>query len=502
MKDDKISKLMLLKELYEKGIITAEQLDAEKAKIMSGEDSTPDPKDEAPINEGKNNVIDEGISVESSAQDDEKIGPSGINNMCLEQSQAVLEDEKAEYREGERESVAEINTIRPPKETKDISHRSHILLIIIAVIIGGVAAIYGIKQTNVPLCTLYDDGSWALNLYHKGICYQDNGESFLVIPKAEVISAIKLSIGRTGVIEKKTVSLPVSDLFVVREWGSINNNDIAAEKVDDLGIEIYSESRWPGQILLFMQDTKEYYLFPVRGLGYVPEGTYFIPYDRPIDNPYIGEYFYPFIKHYFESLVDSTPYAPVIYNESTKEFVRKGKLHMRITHMMMELPEDLNSKGTAKFIFEKCKPSIETSEMTRIANNAVQQYGFANYDAIKADYRRNSITANNKYLGRPYFFDLTLSGVSKREDENGKYYVESDDENVGDFYTDNDIYASFNYPIRVLILAAFTDIWMSWPYSRMEINGREAGYWGVITGETLEYLNVRSEEGITFYVNK
>lgn len=48
MKDDKVSKLMLLKELYEKGSITAEQLASEKAKIMGDANVALEPEIEKP----------------------------------------------------------------------------------------------------------------------------------------------------------------------------------------------------------------------------------------------------------------------------------------------------------------------------------------------------------------------------------------------------------------------------------------------------------------------
>ena len=70
MNDEVLSKLAVLKDLYEKGTITEEQLAAKKAKILSDDESTSEPKDVAQVNEGKDNEIDEGVSVESSAQDD------------------------------------------------------------------------------------------------------------------------------------------------------------------------------------------------------------------------------------------------------------------------------------------------------------------------------------------------------------------------------------------------------------------------------------------------
>lgn len=51
MKDDKVSKLMLLKELYEKGSITAEQLASEKAKLMGDANVAPEPEKPRAVNE-------------------------------------------------------------------------------------------------------------------------------------------------------------------------------------------------------------------------------------------------------------------------------------------------------------------------------------------------------------------------------------------------------------------------------------------------------------------
>lgn len=51
MKDDKVSKLMLLKELYEKGSITAEQLASEKAKLMGDANVAPEPEKPKAVNE-------------------------------------------------------------------------------------------------------------------------------------------------------------------------------------------------------------------------------------------------------------------------------------------------------------------------------------------------------------------------------------------------------------------------------------------------------------------
>ena len=51
MKDDKVSKLMLLKELYEKGSITAEQLASEKAKLMGDANVALEPENPRAVNE-------------------------------------------------------------------------------------------------------------------------------------------------------------------------------------------------------------------------------------------------------------------------------------------------------------------------------------------------------------------------------------------------------------------------------------------------------------------
>lgn len=357
-----------------------------------------------------------------------------------------------------------------------------------------------------PKATLYSDGNWGVYVYNKGIQYQSDYEGeFQIIPHTDKIPVYEMEIGETGGMVKKRIPIPVSDLFNVDNSGNIPNPDISARRVYDsdydvMGIELYSKTRWPGKVLLFINETKEYYLFPVGGIGRDPERSYYVPYKTPINNPYLKDYFKSSDRHYLDDYLEKTYYAQVVYNTTSKKFELNKKTFIRLLLTMEETPGDVNGKETAKLIYKKCEPSIKASELTRKANAAVKTYGFPDYDTILADYKRNSIMAENTYYGNYYFYVLTLGGISRSDSWNGKYYVSVDNKTVGGFYTDDEFYARISYPTKVLISATLSGFGYSWPEYIMVINGSSVKFWGFVQNESFGQLACQSPEGVNFYV--
>lgn len=448
MKDDKVSKLMLLKELYEKGSITAEQLDAEKAKIMSGEDSTPDPKDEAPIYEGKNNEVDEGVSVGSSAQDD--------NTQTME------------------EGVPGEGITR----TKKTNQKKISIVIAVAVII--LAAIFIFNHKNNSIWVNNQDGGQAEEVYNRWntVYYNGYGKTIKLFPNSETIDITYLSFAG-GKLQSRTLTQPVSD-FIDINYDCNGLLSLYRFIVDtDNGIAYMTNENKPLEALVYVISTNRYY--HVSSLD--PYGDYYIKDHHIVDSKLLRKFLSENQLQVFKDRHMGQLYRVVSVNSDGNIELkdRRGFYYENREHKPMIYGASID--GTTEeeqdidFITGYLHPFARMAE----AESFFDEIAVIDNEYLKGLTRINELRANREYANGDYWYFI-IEATNISSGYNGYTYEVYE---YGGFQvlTNDSDFTKIGYPANLIIRAKVSSVSSD----------------GIHYLRDAELLGVQSNRGITTY---
>ncbi len=381
-------------------------------------------------------------------------------------------------------------------------------LFVIATILGLVSC------QNKPYCKLCSTDSVlsdsGLYVYRDGIRYESNDdEKYVVFPKSESIVATRLQVGADGDLRKTKVTLPISDLFEVERVGNYyfpnKSSDIGAVRMlDGGGIELTSNTKWPGEKLLFFKQSKQYYLvaFSNYDVQYSQIGEYYIK-SVDFDNPYLGEYLSKSRIEILKSITDDKIYRAVTFPGN--DISLGGRHYIKFTYMsdwILKLDSSPNSKEAAKTIYEESLYFIRSVELSRSAQKDVERYRYINVSGLRNAYKANSVQTKRQFIGPSYIFDITLESISEDDNPMGRYciYAEAAGGAVY-FHTNHEYYVDFQYPVRVLLIAAIEDITDGYSFS-IRLNGSYSHLIGFVAGEQAGEYSMKSTDGIYFSVPK
>ena len=420
MDNDKVSKLLLLKELYDKGTITAEQLADEKAKIMSGDDSTPESKDEAPINEGKNNVIDEGISVESSAQD--------------ENSQTTQEGAPGEG----------------ITRTKKTNQKKISIVIAIAVII--LAAIFIFNHKNNTIWVNRQSEGQVYNRWNS-VYYKGYGKTIKLFPNSETIDITYLSFAG-GKLQSRTLTQPVSDFIDINYkdngWHSPYDFDVDT----DYGIAFMTNENNPLEALVYVIATKQYY--HVSSLD--PYGDYYIKDHHIVDSKLLRKFLSENQLQVFKDRHMGQLYRVVSVNSDGNIELkdRRGFYYENREHKPMIYGASID--GTTEeeqdidFITGYLHPFVRMAE----AESFFDEIAVIDNDYLKGLTRINELRANREYANGDYWYFI-IEATNISSGYNGYTYEVYE---YGGFQvlTNDSDFTKIGYPATLIIRAKVSSV--------------------------------------------
>ena len=419
MNDEVLSKLAVLKDLYEKGTITEEQLAAKKAKILSDDESTSEPKDVAQVNEGKDNEIDEGVSVESSAQDD--------NTQTMEEAAPGKSQEQ-----------------------KKANQKKISIAISIAVII--LAAIFIINHKNNIIWVNKQGEEQVYNRWNS-VYYKGYGKTVKLFPNSETIDITYLSFA-SGKLQPRTLAQPVSDFIDINYkdngWHSPYNFDV---DTDD-GIAFMTNENNPLEGLVYVISTKQYY--HVSSLD--PYGDYYIKDYHSIDFRLLKQFLSETQLQAFKDRHMGKLYRVVSIadNGYVKLQDRRGFYYENCEHKPMIYGASID--GTTEeeqdidFITGYLHPFARMAE----AESFFDEIAVIDNDYLKELARINELRANREYAnGDFWYFIIEATNISSGYND---YTYEVYEYGGFQVLTNDSNFTKIGYPANLIIRARVSSV--------------------------------------------
>lgn len=450
MENDKVSKLLLLKELYDKGSITAEQLAAEKARIMSGsDDSTPKPEDEAPIKEGMNNVIDEGGSPESSAQDDI--------------TQTIEKGAPGESREPKKANRKKIS-----------------ISIAIAVSVIILAAIFIFNHKNNSIWVNNQDGGQAEEVYNRRntVYYNGYGKTFKLFPNSEAIEITYLSFAG-GKIQSRTITQPVSD-FIDINYDCNGLLSLYRFIVDtDNGIAYMTNENKPLEALVYVISTNRYY--HVSSLD--PYGDYYIQDHHTIEAKLLKKFLGENQLQAFKDRHMGRLYRVVSIDGNGNVELKDRRGFYYEDRYQEPMIYTASIDGTTEeeqdidFITGYLRPFARMAE----AESFFDEIAVIDNDYLKGLARVNELQANREYAnGDLWYFIIDAANIYSLS---GDYAYKVYEEGGFQIYTNDIDFTKIGYPANLIIKARVSSVSSD----------------GIHYLRDAELLGIQSNRGITTY---